>query len=186
MTAALSLTVAAWFASEIWIGIRTVRRVDDRSQDRMSGPALAGGLFLAVGAGRLAATQMPGAAIPVGRTGIFWLGIFLALVGIVLRQYAVAALGPYFTTRIMTAPDQEVIETGPYRYIRHPSYSGLLLSALGVLLSAGNWVSLGSFVLALPGFAYRIWVEEGALVAALGKPYRDYMARTKRLVPFVV
>lgn len=186
MTAALSLTVAAWFASEISIGIRAVRRVGARSQDRLSGPALAGGLFLAVGAGRLAATHVPGATIPVGRTGIFWLGIFVALVGIVLRQYAVAALGPYFTTRIMTTPDQDVVETGPYRYVRHPSYSGLLLSALGVLLSAGNWLSLACFVLALPGFLYRIRVEEGALIAALGKPYRDYMARTKRLVPFVV
>ena len=186
MTAALSLAAGAWVVSEISIGIRAVRRVGERSQDRLSGPALAAGLFLAVGAGRLAATHVLGAAIPGAGAGIFWLGIVLVLAGIVLRQHAVAALGRYFSTRIVTTPDQDVVERGPYRYIRHPSYSGLLLSAFGLLLSAGNWLSLACFALALPGFAYRIWVEEGALLQTLGEPYRKYMGRTKRLVPFVV
>ena len=186
MTAALSLAVAAWFVSEVSIGIRAVRRVGERSRDRLSGPALMGGLFLAVAAGRLAATYVPGAAIPGAGAGIFWLGIVVLLAGVVLRQYAVAALGRYFSTRIVTTPDQEVVDRGPYRYIRHPSYSGLLLSGFGVLLCADNWLSLACFALALPGFAYRMWIEEGALIRALGDPYRRYMSRTKRLVPFVV
>ncbi|HKC18217.1 MAG TPA: isoprenylcysteine carboxylmethyltransferase family protein, partial [Candidatus Dormibacteraeota bacterium] len=75
---------------------------------------------------------------------------------------------------------------GLYRYVRHPSYSGSLLTVLGVLLCSTNWLALACFVLALPGFLYRIRVEEGALLTALGEPYRDYMARTKRLVPFLL
>jgi protein-S-isoprenylcysteine O-methyltransferase Ste14 len=98
----------------------------------------------------------------------------------------VATLGRFFTTRVMTQPGQTVVETGPYRYIRHPSYSGMLLTVLGVLVCSTDWLSLACFVLALPGMAYRIKVEEGALIQALGEPYREYMRRTPRLVPFLV
>jgi protein-S-isoprenylcysteine O-methyltransferase Ste14 len=108
------------------------------------------------------------------------------LIGIAVRWYAVLSLGRFFTTRVMTRADQTVVRRGPYRFVRHPSYSGALLTVLGVLLCQTNLLSLACFVLALPGFAYRIRVEERALVSALGEPYRDYMRRTKRLVPFVV
>ena len=108
------------------------------------------------------------------------------MAGIALRWYAVLTLGRFFTTRVMTAKDQTVVQKGPYRLIRHPSYTGALLTVLGVLLCQTNWISLACFALALPGFGYRISVEERALVTALGQPYLDYMRRTKRLVPFVV
>jgi protein-S-isoprenylcysteine O-methyltransferase Ste14 len=79
-----------------------------------------------------------------------------------------------------------VVDTGPYRLIRHPSYTGVVMTIFGVLLCSTNWLALICFVIALPGFAYRIGVEERALVDALGEPYREYMGRTKRLVPYVV
>jgi protein-S-isoprenylcysteine O-methyltransferase Ste14 len=79
-----------------------------------------------------------------------------------------------------------VVQSGPYRYIRHPSYTGALITLAGLGLALGNWLGL----LALLGcmtiaYGYRIKVEEAALVAALGEPYRLYMARTRRLVPFL-
>ena len=117
---------------------------------------------------------------------MFVLGLFVAIGGVALRQAAVAALGRFFTTRVTTRADQTVVDTGPYRYVRHPSYSGMLVTVLGVLLCSTNWVSLACFALAIPGTAYRIRVEERALAGALGEPYRAYMSRTKRLVPFVV
>ena len=60
------------------------------------------------------------------------------------------------------------------------------MTVLGVMLCSTNWLTLACFVIALPGFAYRIAVEERALVAALGDPYRDYMRRTKRLIPYLL
>jgi protein-S-isoprenylcysteine O-methyltransferase Ste14 len=180
------MVIIVWIVSEASIFFRRVTIAPDRRQDRMSGPALIGFLLLAVWLGSILAGLVPGAAITAGRVLLFVVGLVLALAGIAIRQYAVATLGRFFTVRVMTRPNQTVVDTGLYRYVRHPSYSGSLLTVLGVLLCSTNWLSLACFVLALPGFVYRIRVEERALTQALGEPYRDYMRRTRRLVPFVV
>ena len=143
-------------------------------------------LVSAVWLGVLVARRVPGSAITTGRDFAFWLGIALALAGIAVRWYAVITLGRSFTTRVMTRPDQTVVRTGPYRFVRHPSYTGLLMTVLGLVLCSTNWLALACFPLALLGFAYRIKVEEQALLDGLGESYRDYMRDTKRLVPFVV
>jgi protein-S-isoprenylcysteine O-methyltransferase Ste14 len=181
------MTIIVWVVSEFVIAVRQIPHSrGDLRQDRLSGPAVLGGVVLAVALGARFASRVPGSAITNGRPVLFALGVVLAIAGVGFRQYAVATLGRFFTTRVMTQPGQMVVETGPYRYVRHPSYSGILLSVLGVLLCSTNWLSLACFVLALPGIAYRIKVEEGALVQALGEPYREYMHRTPRLVPFLV
>jgi protein-S-isoprenylcysteine O-methyltransferase Ste14 len=182
----MSIVVLLWLVSEVTIAARAGRRVGARTHDRLSRPALAIGVALAVWLGVVFARTVRWAAITGARPVAIAAGVVVALVGIAVRQYAVASLGRYFTTHVMTSPDQKVVETGPYHYIRHPSYTGLLLTVLGVLLTLGNWISLACFVIALPGFAYRMKVEEGALSEALGEAYRDYMRRTKRLVPYIV
>lgn len=172
-----------WVGSELVIGVRHVPRDTDAFwQDRLSGPALIAGVFLAIYFGGHLAEWYPAAAITTARPAVFALGVILGLAGVAFRQYAVATLGRFFTTRVMTQPGQTVVQTGPYRYVRHPSYSGMLVTVFGVLLCSTNWLTLACFLLAVPGMLYRIQVEEGAL----GEPYRSYMARTKRLVPFVV
>jgi protein-S-isoprenylcysteine O-methyltransferase Ste14 len=76
---------------------------------------------------------------------------------------------------------------GPYRLIRHPSYTGLLILFLGYGLCLTNWLSLLVLMgCALIGLGYRINVEEHVLEARLGQPYHEYMRRTKRLIPFVL
>lgn len=182
------IVVAWWFVSELLIGVMSfVRRskVGSPRQDRWSGPVLIAFLFIAIVLGANLARRVPQAAMSP-HSLVFDLGIAVAVFGIVLRGYAVLSLGRFFTTRVMTQPGQTVVERGPYRYIRHPSYTGALLTVLGILLCQTNWLSLACFPLALPGFAYRMSVEENALKAALGDAYRDYMRRTKRVVPFVV
>jgi protein-S-isoprenylcysteine O-methyltransferase Ste14 len=70
--------------------------------------------------------------------------------------------------------------------VRHPSYTGAIAAAAGVGLALGNGLSLALLLAAVvPGFAYRISVEERALCETLGEPYLAYRARTKRLIPFV-
>jgi protein-S-isoprenylcysteine O-methyltransferase Ste14 len=81
--------------------------------------------------------------------------------------------------------DQHVVDTGPYRWIRHPSYTGSLLTIAGFLLCATNWAALAGVVPVLVGLLYRIRVEEQALSEELGDAYRSYASRTKRLIPFV-
>ncbi|HEU6448587.1 MAG TPA: isoprenylcysteine carboxylmethyltransferase family protein [Verrucomicrobiae bacterium] len=104
--------------------------------------------------------------------------------GIVLRWYAILYLGRFFTVNVAIAEDHRLIDTGPYHFIRHPSYTGSLLSALGVAMSLQNWISfLIVFVSILAVTLWRIHIEEQALAEGLGQPYRSYMKRTKRLVP---
>jgi len=178
--------IAVWLLSEASYFVRSVSRAGSRTQDRLSGPALLGGLLLAIWAGSIAAAAVPQAAIAVGRPYLFWAGVTIAVAGMALRWYSIRQLGQFFTMRIMTRADQVVVDKGPYRLVRHPSYTGALMTVLGVLLCSTNWLSLLCFVVAWPGFAYRIRTEEAALAGTLGQPYRDYMRRTKRLIPHLL
>ena len=81
---------------------------------------------------------------------------------------------------------QKVVDTGPYRYIRHPSYTGALMTQVGIGLSLGNWVGMLALLVCMTvAYSYRISVEEKALIAALGEPYKQYMQRTRRIIPFL-
>jgi protein-S-isoprenylcysteine O-methyltransferase Ste14 len=129
---------------------------------------------------------LPQAAISWKRTSVFFAGICFMLFGVALRWYSAGILGKYFTFDIAIHGGQVLIEVGPYRYIRHPSYSGALLTLLGFGMALGNWAGLAAALFCLAAaYAYRIPIEEGALAAALGDPYRQYMRRTWRLVPFL-
>jgi protein-S-isoprenylcysteine O-methyltransferase Ste14 len=129
---------------------------------------------------------LPQAAISWRRTLLFTAGICLMLLGVALRWYSVSVLGKYFTFDVAIHSGQVLVEVGPYRYIRHPSYSGALLSLLGFGLALGNWAGLAASLLCLGfAYAYRIPVEEAALASALGETYRQYLKRTWRLVPFL-
>ncbi len=117
---------------------------------------------------------------------VFWIGIVLMLAGVVFRWYAIRVLGKYFTRDVATRAGQQVVESGPYRYIRHPSYSGALITVFGLGLALTNWLALIAVLLgAIIGYGYRVRVEERALCDALGPAYRDYMGRTHRFIPFV-
>jgi len=114
------------------------------------------------------------------------LGVGLFIAGLVLRWMAIIHLGRYFTVDVAIAEDHRLIESGPYRFVRHPSYSGALLAFAGFGICLGNWISL--LVLIVPiswAFLRRIEIEESVLMQALGDTYAAYSRRTRRLVPFV-
>ena len=113
-------------------------------------------------------------------------GIVIFSAGEALRVSAKVALGRYFTYTVMTSSDQPVITSGPYRSLRHPSYTGILLIVIGAGAVWGNWLGLGVLTLmTLVGLVYRIHVEEKALLEELGERYRTYAEHHKRLIPFV-
>ena len=137
--------------------------------------ASAVGLF----AGVLASERVLGATIASGdlpiRYAVFSVGIAAVFAGSALRQWAVATLGRSFTLDVRVTSDQDVITAGPYRWVRHPSYTGLLLAYAGFGLALGNWLSVVVLVIVpAAGLVWRIHVEETALVAQLGAPYVTY------------
>ena len=117
----------------------------------------------------------------------FFAGIIIFLSGVGIRQWAVAVLGKYFSHVVGIQKDQKVIDIGPYHYVRHPSYTGILLIQVGIALMFQSWaavlVAAISFSLA---YGHRILKEEKFLVEELGDSYRQYMAKTKRIIPFLL
>jgi protein-S-isoprenylcysteine O-methyltransferase Ste14 len=113
-------------------------------------------------------------------------GIVIFSAGEALRVWSKVALGRYFTYMVMTTSDQPVISSGPYRFLRHPAYAGILLLVIGVGAAWGNWLGLGALTLTtFVGLVYRIRVEEAALLQALGDRYRTYAEHHRRLIPFL-
>ena len=111
-------------------------------------------------------------------------GITLFVAGLALRWYSIVVLGRFFTVNVAIAADHRLIDTGPYRFVRHPSYAGALMAIFGLGLYLCNWASLAATVVpTLLVFSWRMHVEEVALAAALGDRYLAYMRRTRRLIP---
>jgi protein-S-isoprenylcysteine O-methyltransferase len=113
------------------------------------------------------------------------LGVALFAAGLAIRWYAIVHLGRFFTVNVAIAANHRLVDTGPYRIVRHPSYTGALMAFLGLALCLANWASLAALVPIFLVFRWRVHVEETALIDALGEPYRNYMKRTKRLIPGV-
>ena len=142
-------------------------------------------ITVSVAAGIYVASNWPAANVPY-RQLFALVGVVLFVAGLLLRWWAIITLGRFFTVDVVIEKDHELVERGPFRLVRHPSYTGVLLAFVGFALTLHNWAAL--LVMLLPIFAaltHRMHVEEGALSRALGSGYTDYMRRTKRLLPFV-
>jgi protein-S-isoprenylcysteine O-methyltransferase Ste14 len=128
---------------------------------------------------------VPAATIRHGAAA-FAVGMVALLGGIALRGWSFKALSECFTFTVKVSSDQPVVSTGPYRLLRHPSYTGMLLACAGIGLASANWVGLAGLVLLpLALILWRIHTEEKALLATLGDRYRAYALQHRRLVPLV-
>lgn len=142
-------------------------------------------IAVSITAGVLIAQNFRAAALPHGRI-IASAGVLLFVAGLLLRWWAIITLGRFFTVDVTIEKDHKLVERGPFRIVRHPSYTGVLLAFVGLASSLCNWAAL--LVILVPigaAFIHRMNVEEDALSRALGTRYAEYMTRTKRLVPFV-
>jgi protein-S-isoprenylcysteine O-methyltransferase len=139
----------------------------------------------AVGLGMFLFFLLPSWRLPWWRP-LYVAGLVLFAAGLFLRWYSIIYLGRFFTVNVAIAADHQLINTGPYRYVRHPSYSGSMTMLLGFAVCMQNVASI--IVVIVPSVSVTLWrirVEEEALLGAFGERYRAYMQRTKRLVPFV-
>jgi protein-S-isoprenylcysteine O-methyltransferase Ste14 len=112
-------------------------------------------------------------------------GVVVTGLGIALRRWAISTLGQFFVGHVLVQPGQTGVSTGPYRWLRHPSYAGQWLEMIGIGLGTGNGLSMATGVLVpLIGITARITGEERELVARL-PGYREYLRGRSRLVPHI-
>ncbi|KZN25970.1 hypothetical protein A4G99_23850 [Haladaptatus sp. R4] len=187
------VATAAWVVPEL---LDSIRRRDRPIQHRNTrGPNLDAksvyGIYVAVYCSGLVGwifmfTAPSWAGFGSFTVPLFWAGILLMCTGIALRWYAVILLGDSFTRSVTVSDDQAVVETGPYAVVRHPTYTGILLTIVGYEFCLGTWLAVFvALVVNLVAFGYRIRVEEHALREELDG-YADYCKRTPyRLVPYV-
>jgi len=180
-------TYFVWFASEL-IGAALIPALRARAATRVKRDRGSRALILLTVGGSLII------ALYFGYDGferlpdwLFYPGIFLMLLGVALRQWAIAVLGRFFSLNVQVVEDHQVVDKGPYRLVRHPSYTGLLITFIGISLAVQ---SLGALLVLLAvftvSFGYRIRVEEKTLLSELGESYASYMKRTKRLIPYLI
>jgi len=172
-------------ASEIFPGVTRRSGSGSVSRDRRSLPLLWAVIIVSLSFAIQMLSVYPRARLP-HQLICYVLGMTLFAGGIVLRWYSIFYLGRFFTVDVSIAREHKIIDTGPYRFIRHPSYTGALIAFLGFGLFVGNRLALLCVIMPITAaFLWRIRVEERALSDALGDNYRTYMQRTKRLIPFV-
>jgi len=141
---------------------------------------------LAVLVGFVASILVPELSIDTHWKRLFVAGIVVWVSGMLFRWYSIYILGRFFTYDVAVSSEQYVVESGPYRWLRHPSYLGALLAEIGLGMTLTNWIAIFLPVLCLAAaYNYRMGVEEHALSESLGSPYREYMRRTWRLIPFL-
>lgn len=182
LVVAVSLRLV-WLGAEVWQR-RSFPVKDEESFDNHSGMlwdianalALIGLVLAFLGVGRI-----PG--LPQVIQGG---SLVVLLLGITIRLSSIRTLGSFFTSVVIIREDHRLVKTGLYQYVRHPAYTGALLSHAGLGLAFGSWVSLSLGVLPFVIAAfYRIEVEERALSRRFGEDYASYVKRTDRLIPRV-
>ena len=186
-SAIFGVVALLWVLSEIVVGgiIPRLRRhgAPIRFEDKGSRPLIALSMILAL----VIAFLFAASGIASLPSWSFYVGISLTIAGIVLRQWSIAVLGRYFSPTIGIQEGQAVVDRGPYRLVRHPSYTGLLIIYIGLGFVIQSW---GAVLVLIAYFAaalgYRIHVEEAVLTSKLGDEYVAYAKRTKRLIPYVL
>ncbi|HYK93292.1 MAG TPA: isoprenylcysteine carboxylmethyltransferase family protein [Thermoplasmata archaeon] len=177
----------AWVAAEYYGRWSTwqqgAARKPPSTLDRGTYPAIA--LSIAVGMISTALAFLFG----VGGLLPSWaapLGLGLVAVGLLIRVWALRTLGRFFTMPITLRADHEIVQKGPYRWLRHPAYTGGFLTVVGMSIALGPWVGIAITVVGcLIAYVYRIQVEEATLLTRFGNDYRAYSATTWRLLPLV-
>ncbi|WP_347401381.1 methyltransferase family protein [Clostridium beijerinckii] len=117
---------------------------------------------------------------------MFWIGCAVIIVGIILRLYSVLTLGRSFTVSVQVDLDPKIIQTGLYRYIRHPAYSGSILSLIGIALAIRSIIgTIVTITIIAVIYGYRIKIEEKILENNFKTHYKEYKKNTKRIIPFI-
>ncbi|SDI66932.1 methyltransferase family protein [Chryseobacterium jejuense] len=179
------LSMIVWFLSEFLYKNMLKSGKDDRKGKDKSTLNI---LWLAIPFSIVAAVTISNlSTLPITHESwIMYLGEALIIIGIIFRFIIIRSLGKYFTVDVTIKEDHKIKKEGFYKYLRHPSYAFSLLTSLGLGLYLNNWLSLVlAFLPPFLAFAYRIKIEEQALVEQFGDEYIEYRKTTKKLIPFL-
>jgi protein-S-isoprenylcysteine O-methyltransferase Ste14 len=182
---------AAWLCTEVALSVRKRSQQPSRSKDRLSLLVMRAATVVSIGF-TVAAEFAP---VLEGKAGkidalspyVGFAGCLIMIAGLLIRLTAIRTLSKQFTVDVTIVEDHKIIDKGLYAVIRHPSYSGSLLTFLGLGVAFENWISL-IILIALPlaSTLYRISVEEHALLVHFGETYEKYRQRTKSLIPGIL
>jgi protein-S-isoprenylcysteine O-methyltransferase Ste14 len=121
------------------------------------------------------------------RMPVYYFGLVLLVLGSLLRRLCWKTLGEHFTGDVRASAEQPVIQTGPYRFVRHPSYTAGMIMFAGIGFALTNWISVGVMLLtSIFAYGYRVRVEERAMLGEIGAPYAEFMRTRKRFIPFLI
>jgi protein-S-isoprenylcysteine O-methyltransferase Ste14 len=175
-----------WFLIEMGIASRDRRAATGRQRDRGSKLVIYASVWLGLVIAFWAPYLTPWARIALPAPPVFWTAIGLIWSGVVLRLWAVFTLGKYFRFTVHIHEDHRLVTSGPYRVLRHPAYSGGLLTIAGIGLAMGNWISpAGAFLCLFFAYGWRIVVEEAALRAEFGEAFEAHRKRTWAVIPLL-
>ncbi|MBU0490905.1 MAG: isoprenylcysteine carboxylmethyltransferase family protein [Chloroflexi bacterium] len=135
-------------------------------------------VMLAVAGYRIIAPDQPWPTWEWIGCGVFWIGVGL-------RVWALRELGPFYAAGLIIKQDHQVIQTGPYRYLRHPLHLGTLIQIVGLAFLAPVWLAVPAVGIAFVLAVYHSRSEDQALLRHLGPAYRDYYARTWDMVDLI-
>ena len=174
-----------WWASEFLLNI-IVRsgKNDKKGHDKNSLVLIWIIIAIAITSGIIIANQLK---MPISNSYIIhYIGLSVIVGGMIVRFISIWTLGRLFTVDVTIRENHKIKKDGIYRMIRHPSYSGSLLSFIGFGISLNNWLSLMTItVLMTAAFLYRIRVEEKSLIAQFGSDYLNYKRDTYFLIPWI-
>lgn len=115
-----------------------------------------------------------------------YIGLAMLYGGVFFRNYSIYILGKQFTSKVQIVDNHQLITVGPYRFLRHPSYTGAYIMMLGICVLQQTWLMLGVTVIAvLYAYSKRIEAEEATLSAFFGEKYQIYQMTTKRMFPAI-
>lgn len=182
----INVVLGFWILSEVLLAFR--RRAAKVSR-RKGGRGSVVLVFLVIVAS-IAAANVALFLVPLRFPGdpTIYTAIAAALIvaGIGIRWWAILTLGRFFSVDVALQEHHQIVQNGPYRWVRHPAYTGLLVIFLGVGIASRSWLSLVLVVVPITVFfLYRIRIEEEALSDELGEDYLEYRKKTKRLIPRV-
>jgi protein-S-isoprenylcysteine O-methyltransferase Ste14 len=166
-------------------GVEGAKSAD--SKDGGSLRVLLGGMWIALMLGFFLSFVKAGSFPRGAQLPVFVIGVALMILGSLLRRWCFRTLGQYFTGDVKARADQPVIRTGPYRYVRHPSYTAGVMMFTGIGLALGSWFSFLLITIAsIATYWYRVTIEERALLGAIGEQYASFMKERKRFIPYIV
>ncbi len=126
----------------------------------------------------------------IGRLDPEWLiggiGIIVMITGIWIRYWSAKTLGEYYTRTLLIKERHLIIDLGPYRFIRHPGYLGIIIAFIGAALGMNNEFAIVIIpIILIIMYGYRIKTEENMMKRTFGQAYTEYMKRSRRIIPFI-